>query len=117
MPRLVPNCFGCARNFPILCFKWGSAYVGWMVEQTHQLICFPGLEGVQVYLQPLHWILYHLVEMSVGQMSWLILNYSHPFNLVLRGEGTFEWWVSRTVRRRHSREGGRDTGVGRSSSI
>ncbi len=35
----------------------------------------------------------------------------------IEGEGAFEWWVDHTVHGYHSREGGRDTGVGRSSSI
>ena len=35
----------------------------------------------------------------------------------LRGEGALEWWVCSAVCRRHSREGGWDTGVGRPSSI
>ncbi len=35
----------------------------------------------------------------------------------LRGNGAFEWWVCSMVCGRHSREGGRDTDVGRSSSI
>ncbi len=35
----------------------------------------------------------------------------------VEGEGTYEWWVCRAVCGCHSREIGRDTGVGKSSSI